>query len=63
MARLGKLLNEAHELAEVYAMADKRTEFRILSELIEAVENENDSLAGSKPAPDPFRGLPSDGCP
>ena len=63
MARLGQLLNEAHELAEVYAMADRRTEYRILSELIEAVENENDSLVGSDTASNPFGGLPSDGCP
>lgn len=60
---IGKLINEAHELAEVYAMADKRNEFRILSALIEEVENENTSLATRNVATDPFRGLPADGCP
>lgn len=63
MARLGKLLSEAHELAEIYAMADKRTEFRILSELIGVVENENPDVAFGNVATDPFGRLPSDGCP
>lgn len=60
---LGKLLNEAHELAEVYAMADKRNEFRILSALIEEVEHEDTSLDRGQLATHPFSRLPADGCP
>lgn len=63
MARLGKLIQEATELAEVYALADRRTEYRILSELIEAVEDEDTHMAGSKLSADSLSGLPSDGCP
>lgn len=60
---LGKLLNDAHELAEVYAMSGRKNEFRILSELIGEVENEDSNVAGGDVSDDPFSWLPADGCP